>query len=544
MKQLIKRILRRLWYEYRKHEYRVLHHLHIFTRLTSYKPKKVDLSSSMRALPGNPAMLPFSSAHAAEIWKDHQLEEVSRQVLAHRLRIFSHDPFTISDENATHGQEFLRLAREIPMDYVTNYRPISWHKDFRSGYEWPRNVWYFDSRLAPRIGSDIKIPWELSRFVHVGILPHCDYEAGAHEFILETLDWIADNPRFFGINWASELVVAVRAINWIWGLSLFRSVLERYPLVLKTIASSLFDHRVYLQQNLAYHELYSDDHYLGDLVAILYISAAFPEFPESDEWCLFALNGVYSEMFQQVLPDGYSHMMSSHYHRFVAELFVSGAALAERIPPDRRMRLKHKKPASAWPYVSYGNQRGVCLSEGVRVFEHPFYEQLKKMAYFTGVLTKPNGFVPQLGDNDSARAHMFWPYPEQNKSDHRHLAAAAGQLLGSDELLALGEAFELEGKLIGGGINGSCLSEGRPYALGNSCVLFPDSKIAVVKNDHAFLAVTCSDNGYHGKGGHGHNDKLSFELNVRGQDIMVDGGCPYYSSAPALRNSFRSTGGP
>ena len=46
-------------------------------------------------------------------------------------------------------------------------------------------------------------------------------------------------------------------------------------------------------------------------------------------------------------------------------------------------------------------------------------------------------------------------------------------------------------------------------------------------------------NGKNGNGGHNHNDKLSFELNIFGQDFIVDGGCPFYTNSPDLRNSFR-----
>ena len=53
--------------------------------------------------------------------------------------------------------------------------------------------------------------------------------------------------------------------------------------------------------------------------------------------------------------------------------------------------------------------------------------------------------------------------------------------------------------------------------------------------------VTCGQNGSGGRGGHGHNDKNSFELNVRGRDFIVDGGCPAYTAAPDVRNRYRST---
>jgi hypothetical protein len=40
-------------------------------------------------------------------------------------------------------------------------------------------------------------------------------------------------------------------------------------------------------------------------------------------------------------------------------------------------------------------------------------------------------------------------------------------------------------------------------------------------------------------GGHAHNDKLSFELCVDGEDIIVDPGSYIYALNPEMRNHFR-----
>ena len=41
-------------------------------------------------------------------------------------------------------------------------------------------------------------------------------------------------------------------------------------------------------------------------------------------------------------------------------------------------------------------------------------------------------------------------------------------------------------------------------------------------------------------GGHGHLDKLSFELNVFGKDLFLDGGMYLYTPIPSIRDEFRS----
>jgi uncharacterized heparinase superfamily protein len=55
------------------------------------------------------------------------------------------------------------------------------------------------------------------------------------------------------------------------------------------------------------------------------------------------------------------------------------------------------------------------------------------------------------------------------------------------------------------------------------------------------VGIRCEPAGQGGKGGHEHNDRLSFELNVAGHDIVVDWGTGVYSADIELRNQFRST---
>lgn len=56
------------------------------------------------------------------------------------------------------------------------------------------------------------------------------------------------------------------------------------------------------------------------------------------------------------------------------------------------------------------------------------------------------------------------------------------------------------------------------------------------------MVISCCPNGQGGLGGgHTHNDKLSFELCVDGEDIILDPGTYVYTASPEWRNRFRST---
>jgi hypothetical protein len=64
--------------------------------------------------------------------------------------------------------------------------------------------------------------------------------------------------------------------------------------------------------------------------------------------------------------------------------------------------------------------------------------------------------------------------------------------------------------------------------------------IYIFKSDSFFLLFVAGDIGQNGAGGHGHNDKLSFELRIGDNDIFLDPGTYLYTPIPMRRNEFRS----
>lgn len=71
---------------------------------------------------------------------------------------------------------------------------------------------------------------------------------------------------------------------------------------------------------------------------------------------------------------------------------------------------------------------------------------------------------------------------------------------------------------------------------------FSDSGWYIMRNNKDYCIISCGPNGQNGNGGHCHNDKLSFELCIKGEDIIVDPGTYVYTPLPEWRNKFRSTG--
>jgi len=92
---------------------------------------------------------------------------------------------------------------------------IRWQDDFKSNTPFPADVLYLDVPVRlPQDGSDIKVPWELSRFQHVFAFLWTDPQRYRDVFVRQWEDWLRANPTARGVNWACTMDVALRAISW------------------------------------------------------------------------------------------------------------------------------------------------------------------------------------------------------------------------------------------------------------------------------------------------------------------------------------------
>jgi len=180
----------------------------------------------------------------------------------------------------------------------------------------------------------------------------------------------------------------------------------------------------------------------------------------------------------------------------------------------------------------------LCQLNGIEL-PQPFYEKLKKMFDFVLYVLKPNGRMPQIGDNDNGRLHVLG---KRDILDMTYLLTFATLYYNDpaykieefgfapEALWLFGpEAYKRWVKLPGRSVEEL---ESRP---------FPDGGIYVMRHKKDYMVISCGPNGQGGIGGHAHNDKLSFELCVDGEDIIIDPGTYVYTADPEWRNKFRST---
>jgi hypothetical protein len=165
------------------------------------------------------------------------------------------------------------------------------------------------------------------------------------------------------------------------------------------------------------------------------------------------------------------------------------------------------------PYHRFVTELFVCGSQAADALApsslgDEFRGRLGAMLQFVADYTRADGLAPQVGDGDDGRFLPLGDYGRLEPRDHRHLFRQAAE---------------------------------RPrQQRGN--VGYPDGGYYILRAGDLYAIVRCGGTGRGGRGGHGHNDQLSFELALGAQPLVIDPGTYLYTSDPAARNEFRSTG--
>jgi hypothetical protein len=465
---------------------------YLYVRFLCRKPKLNDNFVCTRYLVADQEALDFVARSYGELFPDRIKLKISEadKIREHIFDLLGSGPIKLS------------LQGE-------GYQPINWNIDFKSGHRWNPKTFYSHIQYGQKEGVDIKVPWELSRFQHMNILGQAYLltkdKKYAEEFRDQIADWIDNNPIGFGVNWKCTMDVAIRVANWLISQEYFSGSEHITKDFWHKFYTSIYEHGKFIINHLENKSLIRNNHYISDLVGLFFIATYCPFFKESKRWGDFAIKELSQEIDIQIYPDGCNFEASTSYHRLVLELLFYITLLAER-------------SGSPLP--------------------NKFKDKVEKMFEFCLFAIKPDGTIPQIGDNDSGRFLVFCKRPVL---DHKYLLSFASIAYEDSQFKISDFGFDEE-VFWTFGRKGKKLYDNLPPRTGPlNSKAFPDAGWYIIRNSNDYCLVSCGPNGQSGKGGHAHNDKLSFELVLDGRNIVVDPGTYIYTSYPEIRNLFRST---
>jgi hypothetical protein len=418
---------------------------------------------------------------AAERWPDdyHQASNIANATAAGRFDLLGSGEISLLD----------------------NQGKIRWHDDFKANARWDPNRLYLDIPICLEAeGTDIKVPWELSRFQHIFACLWSDPERYSNIFMSQWEEWLSANPTARGVNWACTMDVALRAITWTaawaaWGKSWS-------PAQRRRMAAALAVHGQFIRDNLEWVPNQRTNHYFSDIVGLSVISAVLPGYSPAKKWAAFAHRELRKEILSQFGTDGMIREGSTTYHRLMLELAFLG------VKADRLSRYE---------------------------LDEPCRQRLIQACQVILMLCDSKGCVPMIWDNDSSRV---FPVTHRRDEEMGHLPMI-GSILLQEPSLAKGvlspEAILLCGYSL------IKMKVEAPYDDFPETALLPQSGFFRLGNRKNFLTIRCGPLGGRPTGGHQHLDQLSFTLTVDDQPIVVDPGQYCYTAYPEWRNKFRHT---
>jgi hypothetical protein len=388
--------------------------------------------------------------------------------------------------------------------------PIDWHFDPTSDRRAPRQHWSRIPYLNADVVGDHKVIWEINRHQHFFVLGRAflvtQRPEFAERFVEHLTSWMDANPPKNGVNWASSLEVAYRAIAWLWAIELFRESPALTPAILQRALGYLYLHARHLERYLSTY-FSPNTHLTGEALGLFYLGTMLPEFQRAAVWRTLGWSILERELPRQILDDGVYFEQATYYHRYTVDIYLHALILAK------------------------ANGAVVPKAMGSR---------LALAAGHLADLMRPDGTIPVIGDDDGGKLVQL---EKQTFTDVRAALGTAAVVLGRPEFAAVaGTATEEVLWLLGptGVRAADSASIGAPPA--HLSTLLPTGGYAIMRDawtptaHHAIIdagplgAMNC---------GHAHSDALSIEIAVAGCPMIVDPGTFTYTSSALDRDWFR-----
>lgn len=453
-----------------------------------------------------------------------------------------------------HGSDRLDETADILDRISPFYEPIDYRIDFKCGYVWDAAIPSREIKYGEVEGPDIKAPWELGRMQDLPLLAYAtafsnkvDSQSLFLEFRNRVFEFFAANPIGKGPQWTTAMEAAIRTVNFLATRDLFESRGFKFD----SDEDEIFKDFIYrsfrfVSSNLERGGGLRGNHYLVGIAGLAIVAAYLPSSPESDAALAFAIAELIEETNVQFLKDGGNFEASTNYHIFSLEAVLWALWVLNSLPKERIESLADVdfNNLPAIPEGVEPDKNRFEVRKGGIVFPEEFPNKLENAVDFCAAICDEKGGIPQIGDNDSGRFLILEPdfykfdrrvrdlVPDtENKRFIFNLARVSKLIFTlkrskNREIIDPAKIFSKPGA--------------PAKKVDGKRIEFPDFGLYVFNRRNYRLIARCGEVGQFGKGGHAHNDALSFVLSVAGESIIVDPGSYVYTASKKLRNRFRS----
>jgi len=390
-----------------------------------------------------------------------------------------------------------------------------WHSNLQGG-RWPSGKHWtaIDIRSDKRAG-DVKLCWELNRHQYFMVLGRAWKLTGdnhyAECFIRHLNSWIEKNPPETGVNWVSNLEIALRLISWTFALAFFKDYQGFTPELFYRFIKSIMEQSRHLEQDFEFsRRLMPNNHLIGDAVGLFALALNFPEFKGTDKRLLYAEEILNKEALKQFYTDGGNWELSTSYQSFVLGLYLYYLLLSKlnkrSVPDEVKERLQ-----SGFKFIkALSNKKGRVFVLGDSDDSRVFHLSERALNDFRGLLAvasflfDDNSLCPEL---DSIPEEVFWLFGSRSLEEK---AFRKNRINGI-------QCFENTGLYLFN-IETNKKSRGE--------LLFRAGPLGISVGVQA---------------GHGHAGQLSIQVRLNGEVLIRDAGTFTYNGERCWRDYFRSS---
>lgn|GEM_PF-4417216 len=433
--------------------------------------------------------------------------------------------------------------------------------DFINKHKWESTE---NHKIKGDLGYDIKVPWEIGRLQflsYIVTIITIDKESNVlkevdddnsdknsddnsdknHDFnkiadkIIEFIVGFIDynpipNPIPNSTQWLSAMDVSIRLSNIIYILdSLSHSGYNIEPTKIDKVKKSIFEHIKFVFLHLEWSDGMRANHYYSNITGLFYaINYLTPKndlkSQELFSFKKFLIAQIINETNFQFNEDGSNFEDSIPYHTLSFELLLFNLIFLNSLNSDEISLINNSKIIS-----NKIDNKDFQLNNVVLQL---LYKRLKSICEFTKSVNN-NGLIPQIGDNDSGTFINF-DILNFNKSSLNYNSLDIKHRL---------RIFEKSLNVFEQKIGYDHKLSNKNTKLVNDDIIqnYEDFGIVINKNKELYFTLKYSQLGQLGKGGHSHNDSLSFVLSLYGEEIFTDAGTYSYTKNYKLRNKFRSS---
>lgn len=378
----------------------------------------------------------------------------------------------------------------------------SWNDGFQTDNSWPTLEFSCAIPISQRedIG-DIRINWELNRhFQFVGLAKNY-YVTDEQKYLDELIDlfedWNQNNLFLHGVQWTSEMEVAIRIVSW----SYMYAFIEKADGPQELLDKIVNGIKIMADHVLAHRSRYSsaNNHLIVEMLG-LGVAGILLDY---EIWIDYSIKVLTEELPRQNYLDGVNKEMSLHYQTFVMEAYGIMAIL---------LRRNERSIPRLW--LDYLDNMSKFVTDCCGDYEETITfgdDDEGKILDFVGKINNYYDYVLQLMGIVLSKRYTDSELEENIK-----------WIATNDEL----DKYK----------KSKCYRPGlvSHFKQGGYTILRSKDRSVLLGIDHADL-------GFGSIAAHGHADALSFQLYIKGLPVFVDPGTYSYHIDKKSRDDFRKT---